>query len=806
MRPADQQEWLPAVVPGSVYGDLMANSRMPDPFYRDQEDIAYSLMEQDYVYRNIFTLTEDALSARELRLVLEGVDTLADISVNDQFLLSTENMHRPYSVDISSCVHEGTNTLTILFHSPLQAVYAMAERGIPGSSDAVDGFPALRKAHCMFGWDWGPRLPDAGLYRPVYLWAVSQPKLSSVLIRQAHAEDTVTLHLTPEMDIPSGVTAHGLSVHYTLRDPEGKTVCESSEGHLSVKNPGLWWPNGYGSQPLYTLRADLYSEDGVQIDTWERRIGLRTFSIRRTRDDMGESFAFTVNGTDIFAMGADYIPEDNLLGRITPERTRRLLEDAVGANFNCIRVWGGGYYPDDFFFDICDELGLLVWQDFMFACAAYELTPAFEANIRSEFSAVIRRLRHHPSLALWCGNNEVESAVADGWWKNTLTPALRADYIKIFEYILPQMTGVLDPDRPYWPSSPSSGGCLDEPSCESRGDSHYWDVWHGDKPFSDYRKHFFRFVSEFGFQSFPDLKTIQSFTEPGDRNIFSYVMERHQRNRSANGKILNYISATYRYPASFPMLIYASQLLQMEAIRCGVEHWRRHRGVCMGTLFWQLNDCWPVASWSSIDYYGRWKALHYDARRFFAPVLLSCEETGLHTMRTNANDQKPLSSVPREARLNISNETRFPVEAEVAWELRDPLARVIQKGTWSGTVAALSASFLDTLSFPDADFFENYLSYTLIMDGRPVSMSTSLFCAPKHFRFADPALTLTQQGDCITVHACAYARMVCIVCEDGDALLSDNYFDMNAGERTVRIVRGSGHVFSVYSVYDIDRA
>ena len=805
MRPVSETAWLPATVPGTVYGDLLANGKMPDPFYRDNEDIAFALMEQDYVYRNTFSLSRDDLGARELRLVLEGVDTLADISLNDQFLLHTSNMHRPYSIDVSAFVHEGDNTLTVLLHSPLQAARAAARKGNPGASDAVDGFPSIRKAHCMYGWDWGPRLPDAGIYRPVFLWAVSEPKLRSVLVRQSHEEDAVSLLLQPEMDLPAGLPAHGLSVRYILRDPDGNKVCETAEGRMRIDHPRLWWPNGYGEQPLYTLTADLYNEAGAPIDTWERRIGLRSFSIHREADEEGESFAFTVNGTDIFAMGADYIPEDNLLGRITPERTRRLLEDAAAANFNCIRVWGGGYYPDDFFFDICDELGLLVWQDFMFACAAYELTPEFERSIREEFEAVILRLRHHPSLALWCGNNEVESAVADGWWKD-LSPSLKADYIKIFDYILPKMTSRLDPDRPYWPSSPSSGGNLDNPSCEGRGDSHYWDVWHGDKPFSEYRKHFFRFVSEFGFQSFPDLKTIQSFTKPEDRNIFSYVMERHQRNRSANGKILNYLSATYRYPASFSLLVYASQLLQMEAIRCGVEHWRRNRGVCMGAIYWQLNDCWPVASWASIDSYGRWKALHYGARRFFAPVLLSCEETGLHTDRTNVNDQMPMASVPRTAKLSISNETRFPVDVSVQWELRDPLSRILQAGSWSGQVSALSSQALDPLAFPDADFFTHYLSYTLLMDGNPVSMGTSLFCAPKHYAFADPHLTVRRQGDCLTVQASAYARMVEIVCEDGDVLFSDNFFDMNAGARTVRILRGDGHVFSVRSVWDIDKA
>ena len=803
MRPVSEPEWIPATVPGSVYMDLLENGKMPDPFYRDQEKIAFDLMETDYVYRTSFTPDSALLGAIELRLVMEGIDTLADISVNDQFVLHTENMHRCYTIDIRPFVHEGENTLTILLRSPLRAARAAYERHhVPGSTDAVQGFAMIRKAHCMYGWDWGPRLPDAGIYRPIYLWAVSEPKLKSVLVRQHHWENHVTLSMTAEMDLPTGCDARGLSMRYTLKDPDGETVCECTDGHIEVDQPRLWWPNGYGEHPLYTLTAELFNEAGLPIDTWEKKIGLRTMEISRVKDEDGESFAFTINGVSIFAMGADYIPEDNFLRRVTPQRTRILLEDAVMAHFNTIRVWGGGYYPDDFFFDICDELGLLVWQDFMFACAMYVLTPEFEENIRAEFSDVIRRLRHHPSLALWCGNNEIESSVPGNWYRG-LSEHFKADYIKIFEYILPQMTSQLDPDRPYWPSSPSSGGAFDGPSDPSRGDVHYWDVWHGNKPFTDYRNHKFRFVSEFGFQSFPDKKTVESFTLPEDRNIFSYVMEKHQRNQSANGKILNYLSSTYLYPASFDTLLYASQLLQMEAIRCGVEHWRRHRGTCMGSIIWQLNDCWPVASWASIDYYGRWKALHYDARRFFAPVLLSCEETGLHTERTNVNAEKPMESVPKTARLNVSNETMYPVDVEVQWSLRDPHANIVKEGSKTLTVPALTSEWLPKLNFPEADYFGNYFSYTLLMDGKRVSSSSSLFCAPKHFHFVDPHLTLEREGNLITVHADAYARMVEIVCEDGDVLLSDNDFDMDAGTRTVCILRGSGSVFSVRSVYDI---
>ena len=351
---------------------------------------------------------------------------------------------------------------------------------------------------------------------------------------------------------------------------------------------------------------------------------------------------------------------------MTPERTRKLLEQCRACNFNAIRVWGGGYYPDDFFFDICDELGLVVWQDFMFACANYRLTEEFEENIKAEFRDVIRRIRHHASLGLWCGNNEMEMFQAQGEYEGT--PRTRSDYIRMFEHILPEILRKEDPDTFYWPASPSSGGGFDEPNAPERGDVHYWDVWHGGLPFSDYRKRFFRYASEFGFQSFPCLKTVESFTLPEDRNIFSRVMEMHQRNEGANGKILQYLSQTFLYPASFDTLLYASQLLQAEAIRYGVEHWRRNRGRCMEAIYWQLNDIWPVASWSSIDYYGRWKALHYYAKRFFAPVMISCEETGETTDRIAVVTEP--SPIETSGRIAVANETRKDVNGIVRWQLR----------------------------------------------------------------------------------------------------------------------------------------
>ena len=373
----------------------------------------------------------------------------------------------------------------------------------------------------------------------------------------------------------------------------------------------------------------------------------------------------------------------------------------------------------------------------------------------------------------------------------------------MYEHIIPKVLREHDPDTFYWPASPSSGGSFDAPNDPNRGDVHYWDVWHGNKPFTEYRKFFFRYASEFGFQSFPCKKTVESFTLPEDRNIFSYVMEKHQRNNAANGKIMNYLAQTFLYPGDFDTMLYASQLLQAEAIRYGVEHWRRNRGRCMGAIYWQLNDCWPVASWSSVDYFGRWKALHYAAKRFFAPVLLSCNEEGTLTQRTNTNDELREDAVEKSIRLNVSNETMNPVCVTVKWALRNARAEILESGEEEVSVDALSAKWLEKHKFPNAALYDDYASYELWSNDVRLSAGTVLFCAPKHFNFVDPELTLAVEEDVIVVSAKAYARMVEIVCEDGDVVFEDNYFDLNADTRRIRILRGEGTKFFVRSVCDI---
>jgi len=783
MKKTVEDEWLDGCVPGSVLHDLLKQGKIADPFYRDNQGQAMEIAVYDYEYKKEFELAPEMFSCDRLVLSCEGLDTLTEIFINDKLLAKTENMHRRYEFEIKPFLKPGFNKIVIILKSPLNYIRQRQELTPSwGTTDAVPGFQHIRKAHYMFGWDWGPQIPDTGIWRDITIKGYHMARLEDVYITQTHSTSQVQLNVRVRT---TSWNVEPLSIETSVVSPGGEKNTQIITNHdpeneffFIIENPELWWPNGYGKQPLYKVAVNLKSVATV-LDSQHFQIGLRILTVKRQQDQWGESFAFEVNGMSIFAMGADYIPEDNLLARCNPSRTERLIRDCVEANFNCLRVWGGGMYPDDYFYDLCDRYGLIVWQDLMFACAVYVMTQDFADNIRREANDIMKRIRHHACLGLWCGNNEMEMGWVD--WDFPKNPKLRTDYIKQFEVLLPSVAREIDPQTFYWPASPSSGGSFDNPNAENSGDVHYWEVWHGLKPFTDYRRFYFRFVSEFGFQSFPGLKTIESFTLPEDRNIFSYVMEKHQKNKAANGKILYYLSDNYKYPKDFDSLLYTSQILQAEAIKYGVEHWRRNRGRCMGAIYWQLNDCWPVASWSSIDYFGRWKALHYYAKRFFAPVLLSACEEGT------------------KATLVLTNDSLEPVSGKNFWRLRDHESTTIWEGSQAMTVEPLSVFNCESLDLekflPDMNSkMKTFLEYGFEIDGEIISSGTVLFVKPKHFEFRDPQIQLevgeNQDRFVISVTAVNYAKNIELILANMDVVLSDNYFDLPGGEsKEIEIIK-----------------
>ncbi|WP_455437948.1 beta-mannosidase [Hungatella hathewayi] len=785
----ETKEWHKGSVPGTVLTDMADGGLIEDPYWRTNEYETRELSRRDYRYEREFEVPDSFFRETEQCLVFEGLDTIADIYLNDELLLAVGDMHRTWRIDVKGKL-KTVNRLAVTFHSPIAFIEKADREGdiFYASTGCMKGNGALRKAHYMFGWDWGPQLPDAGIFRSVYLSGYSGARLEDVRVRQEHGDTGVKLSLESSVRMPGrSETSEAYTLACEITAPDGtgifvsqtvhpgSTACTSETIEALIEDPQLWWPNGYGEQPLYTVRAELKAA-GAVLDVWERTIGLRTVTVCTDADEWGNQFAFVVNGQKIFAMGANYIPEDNLLGHLSEARSERLIRDCARANFNCIRIWGGGYYPEDYVYDACDRYGILVWQDLMFACNVYDLNDEFEADILAETADNVKRIRHHACLALWCGNNEMEWGWRDWGRLEGHRPKYKADYTKIFEMLLPRLVKQVDDQTYYWLSSPSSGGSFDDPNDFNRGDNHYWEVWHSNKPFTEYRDFYFRFCSEFGFQSFPGKKTLDAFSLPEDQNIFSEVMESHQKNGLANTKIFSYISGYYKYPKDMESIAYISQILQLKAIQYGVEHWRRNWGRCMGSIYWQLNDCWPVASWASVDYYGRWKALHYGARRFYARFMATaCEKEELSTdigyyIHNESFEERKAVLVVRLFDRDFHTLYETETEAETGpFEVKQVLAMDF-------------APFLAEEGMKKKAVAE----YRLIEDDRVVSRGTTLFVKPKYFEFQKPEyrISVTEREDvfCIHVDADTYVSYAELSMDEYDVIFEDNFFDITSEE------------------------
>jgi beta-mannosidase len=778
-RQSGTDPWLKASVPGGVHTDLLALGRIPDPFFRDNELRVQWVAEQDWEYRKPFRADPALLRGEKTFLVCDGLDTLAEVSLNGRTLGAADNMFRSWRWETTGLLRNGENELAVLFRSPLAYIRArQAQRPLTGGGD-IPGGPYLRKSPYHWGWDWGPKLPAIGIWQDIRLEGYSAARLADVHVRQRHAGKAVRVSARAAVECHA---AAPLRLRAVLRAPDGtrlESAAPVSEGtgeiSLTVEHPRLWWPAGMGAQDLYRLAVSLESE-GAVLDRREYSIGLRTIELRREADAWGESFAFVVNGAPLFAKGADWIPADSFPPRVSDGRLRALLRSAADAHMNMLRVWGGGTYGEERFYDLCDRLGLLVWQDFMFACGIYPDDDAFAENVRREAVDNVRRLRHRASLALWCGNNEMEQGWSDWKWNRPDDPdnqRLKAGYDRMFHRLIPSVVAAEDPDRPYWPSSASSGEPFVDPNGQRRGDMHYWGVWHERKPFTAYRGQFPRFASEFGFQSLPPFPTIRSFTAPGDRNLTAYVMEHRQRSGPGNRVILSQLLDTFRLPKNFSALAYLSMILQAEGMRIGVEHWRRNRARVGGTIIWQLNDCWPAISWSSLDYFGRWKALHYAARRFYAPVLLSVLDDGLRRG------------------LHVTNDLTSAWEGEIRWRLESLGGKILERGREPVAAAPAADTAVRGLDFTgridDSLARETVLVCELHQGRKRTAACVSPLAPIKHLSLTDPGLRTevgrSRDGLVVDVAAKALALFVELAFDGADAVFSDNYFDLGAGMR-----------------------
>ncbi|MGB6403517.1 MAG: glycoside hydrolase family 2 protein, partial [Candidatus Sulfotelmatobacter sp.] len=646
----DVKEWHPAQVPGVVQTDLLHNGLIPDPFDRDNEFRLQWIGLADWEYQTTFQVDAATLAHDHVDLAFAGLDTFADVYLNDQAVLHADNMFRNRRIPAKALLKPGPNTLRIVFHSAVEKMIPYV-KSLPyilpsisthnyGNEENIATAPYTRKAPYNYGWDWGPRFMTEGIWQPVRLETWDALRVENFHIHQENI-GTDLANVTAELEIEASkpTTATLTLAHDEMSGPataDGTQTLQLNAGvnHISVPvritAPKLWYPVGYGAQNRYRFSAQVRIGREVAAHA-ETKTGLRSVELRRVPDQWGKSFEFVVNGIRVFAKGADVIPFDSFPNRVTPEIHRNILQSARDAHMNMVREWGGGYYESDDFYDICDELGIMVWQEFMFGGDMIPGDVSFQENVRQEAIDQIKRLRDHPSIVVWCGNNEVET----GWWhwgdrqefKASISPDTRdrvwQDYVIMFADILKSaVTEYADP-TPYTPSSPSAN--FEEiPDNQHNGDMHYWAVWHQQAPASDYTKQFPRFMSEYGFQSFPEMHTIRTYAhQPEDFDIRSTVMQAHQKNKGGNERILTYMLREYHEPKDFASFVYLSQVQQAEIIKIGAEHLRRQRPRTMGSLYWQLNDCWPVASWASIDYYGRWKALHYYARRFYDDLLIS---------------------------------------------------------------------------------------------------------------------------------------------------------------------------------------
>lgn len=780
----DDTIWRSATVPGTVHTDLMAHHLIPDPYVGMNEKSVQWVDKKDWQYSTTFTVTKDMLQSDWIALNFEGLDTYADIYLNGDSIASSSNMFIPLKAQIKRQVKEGNNTLRLVFHSPIKHdMHHFLQDDViyPAGNDASD-IPLsvyARKAPYHYGWDWGPRLVTSGIWRGVNVEYGNKVSIEDVYLHQQQLTDKlatvqaiVKLNTFLQKKYTLKIESPDKLFSSTTKTYEG----DSATATITIPNPQRWWPNGLGNPYLYKIKVSLYDGKAL-LQSKEFNMGLRTIEVVNKPDSMGVSFYVKVNGRPVFMKGADFIPLDNFLPRVTTERYEKLFADMKTSNFNMIRVWGGGIYEDDRFYDLADKNGILVWQDLLFACSTYP-TPKILKNVEAELAANVTRLRNHPSLALWCGNNEIGVAIDHWGWKegygytDKQWADMKAGYDELFKVQIPKVLQQYDADRFYFPSSPISNWGTKEDF--TIGDNHYWGVWHGMEWFEAFEERVPRFMSEYGFQSFPDMQTVKKFTSEKERDIYSPVMLSHQKSLSrGNAAIRTYLLHYYKEPRDFESFLYVNHVLQAEGMKMGIEAHRRAMPFCMGTLYWQLDDCWPGPSWSSIDYFGRWKAMQYFVKKAYTPVLVS-------NVVKNGNLKTYI----------ISDEIKDQ-PAKLEMKLMDFAGRVLWEKSLPVNIAGNKSTLAHEIpvnTILQQNDTARVIFYTKVVIGDKLfSENVYYFAKTKDLNLPDPGLQvrykmLDSTNAEIVIKTQQLAKNVYLQYDDPEVQFSDNYFDLLPGE------------------------
>ncbi len=801
-RQAGTPAWKPAGVPASVHTALLQNGLIEDPYYRDNEEKLQWIEQEDWEFQCSFDVGAEVLSRKHVELNFGGLDTYARVFLNDTLVLETDNMFRTWTAEVKKWLKPGVNELHVYFESPVKKVaqdWKNLGYELPGGIRTM-----TRKAQYHYGWDWGPRFVGAGILKAPELLAWDDLLIENIFvttqsISKEKAEMVARIRYRSDFKGPVTLVAQ-LEKRRSIEDRNFRIGVHEDSVTWEVPDPQLWWCNGMGKPHLYDFTISI-KRGTTNIEVANVRAGIRTVELVTEKDQAGESFYFKLNGVPVFAKGANYIPQDMFQDRVAPARYKRLLDDAVAANMNMLRVWGGGIYEDDLFYQLCDARGILVWQDFMYACAMYPGNGRFLKNAAREAYEQIERLRQHPCIALWCGNNENNEAWHMWGWQMQFNEAQRnqiwKDYQLLFNDLLPTYVANYGGNVPYWESSPRYG--RRDPKSNTEGDSHYWGVWHDEEPFDVFNKKVPRFMSEYGFQSFPEWRTIESFSKPEERELESKVMLTHQKHPRGNTLIAEYLKRDYRPVKTFADFVYVSQLLQAEGMRTGIEAHRRSKPYCMGTLYWQLNDVWPVASWSGIDYYGRWKALHYYVRDIFSPVAALPQLDG--------DILKVYGVCDRAEAANVTVRVRaFDFEGKMLSDVTKPGVDVPTDSSrmiWQGYIKTvlgknkIETSVVEiTLSGADDKLLNRRLFY---------------FCPPRKLILPKAKITYqiqqVNEGYQITLQTDNLAKNVLLGTE-AEGFFSDNYFDLLPGERktvlfkTDRVLDEPQKAFTVRSLVD----